>query len=223
MVDGSATLPAGSPNTKPVWALRKKQAKALAEIVLHSDVAQLSFIKDDDPKAVWDGLLRIHQARGMASRLALRCQFLRLQKGDQSMQNFISRTRRLATELQELGVTVDNEDLILVLTGGLPQEYQNFVITLDSTPTSQLNLDYVITRLLNEESRQANSDDPSPTLMAMQTNNSDSKTKRSRCALADITCVKCGKKGHYQSACPQNDTEEAHGAVEFSGLAPFHV
>ena len=32
------------------------------------------------------------------------------------MQHFISRTRRLATELQELGVTVDDEDIILVLT-----------------------------------------------------------------------------------------------------------
>ena len=59
------------PHTKPIRAFRKKQAEALAEIVLHVDIAQLSFIKDDDPKTVWEGLLGIHQARGMASRLAL--------------------------------------------------------------------------------------------------------------------------------------------------------
>ena len=72
VVDGSATLPTGSPNTKPVRAFCKKQAKALAKIVLHVDIAQLSSIKDDDPKTVWEGLLGIHQARGMALRLALR-------------------------------------------------------------------------------------------------------------------------------------------------------
>jgi hypothetical protein len=82
VVDGSTTLPAGSPNTKPVQAFCKKQAKALAEIILHVDVAQLSFIKDNDPKAVWEGLLGINQARGMASCLTLRSQFLHLQKGE---------------------------------------------------------------------------------------------------------------------------------------------
>lgn len=154
VVSGDEMLPAGTPSTKNVRAFRRKQAEALAEITLHVEVPQLSFIQDDDPKVVWDALTAVHQARGMATRLALRRRFVRLQKPEGPMQNFITEARRLALELQEIGVKIDDEDIILVLTRGLPPSYDNFVITLDSTPPTQLTLDYVVSRLLNEESRQ---------------------------------------------------------------------
>jgi hypothetical protein len=67
------------------------------------------------------------------------------------MQNFISEAHCIALQLTEIGIAVDDEDIILVLTRGLPSTYENFVITLDSTPTSQLTLDYIISCLLNEE------------------------------------------------------------------------
>src|SRR5579859_346445 len=75
VVDGSETQPNGSPNTELVRSFRKKQAEAIAEITLHVDPSQLSFIENDDPKAVWDELTAIHQARGMSSRIALRRRF----------------------------------------------------------------------------------------------------------------------------------------------------
>jgi hypothetical protein len=67
VVDGSETLPTGSPNSKPVRAFRRKQAEALAEIMLHVGLPQLSFIQDDDPAIVWNALATVHQARGMAT------------------------------------------------------------------------------------------------------------------------------------------------------------
>jgi hypothetical protein len=85
VVDGTETSPVGSPNLKPVRAFRKKQAEAVAEITLHVDVAQLSFIQSDDPKVVWDALAAVHQARGMATRLTLRRRFIRLQKPEGPM------------------------------------------------------------------------------------------------------------------------------------------
>ena len=61
------------------------------------------------------------------------------------MQNFIAEVLCLALQLQAIGITVNNEDIILVLTGGLPSSYDNFFITLDSTSPADLTLDYVIT------------------------------------------------------------------------------
>ena len=129
----------------------KEAREALAEITLHVRLPQLSFIQDDDPAIVWNALATVHQARGMATRLALHRTFLHLQKTDGPMQNFISEARRIAFQLTEIGIAVDDEDIILVLTRGLPSTYKNFIIILDSTPTSQLTLDYVISHLLNEE------------------------------------------------------------------------
>ena len=210
VVDGSETLPTGSPNSKPVCAFRRKQAEALAEITLHVGLPQLSFIRDDDPAIVWNALATVHQARGMATRLALRRSFLRLQKTDGPMQNFISEARRIALQLTEIGIAVDDEDIILVLTGGLPSTYENFVITLDSTPTSQLTLDYVISRLLNEEARQAATsrselEHPEAALAAA------CRPKRD---VSQITCWNCGKLGHYQSSCSEPKRETVHIAVE---------
>ena len=52
--------------------------------------------------------------------------------------------------LQEINVQVPNKDVIMVLANSLPEEYDNFVITLDSTPPNNFTLEYVISCLLNE-------------------------------------------------------------------------
>ena len=209
VINGSETLPTGSPNTKPVRAFRRKQAEAIAEITLHVEPSQLSFIQDDDPKEVWDTLMTVHQSCGMASRLALRRQFLRLVKSEGSMQIFIGEARRLALQLQENGVTVEDEDLILVLTGGLDSSYDNFVITLDSTPPLQLTLNYVITRLLNEESQQL----ADPDRLSALTAATSYKPKGAKRDMSQITCWNCGKKGHFQLNCPDPVHEQTGTAL----------
>jgi hypothetical protein len=202
VVDGTEVAPNASPNTKIARAFRRKQAEAVAEIILHVDVTQLSFIQDENPETVWDALADVHQARGMSTRLALRRRFLRLQKPDGPMQNFIAEARRLALQLQEIGVTVDDEDIILVLTGGLPPIFDSFVITLDSLSPDNLTLNNVITRLLNEEARQ------SSTILNDAAMIAHSAPRRTR-DISQITCYKCGKKGHYQSTCQEPPKESA--------------
>jgi gag-polypeptide of LTR copia-type/Domain of unknown function (DUF4219)/Zinc knuckle len=198
IVDGSEPMPTGHANSKAVRTFRRRQAEAIAEITLHVEVLQLSFIRDEDPAVVWTELAAIHQARGIATRLTLRRRFLRLQLNEtETIQSFISTARRLANQLTEIGVTVDDEDIILVLTGGLPSSYDNFVVTLDSTPPSQLTLNYVITRLLNEETRQ--NGDTSPDNVTL----SATSARRKPRDISQITCFNCAQKGHYQSNCPK--------------------
>jgi hypothetical protein len=199
VVSGDETLPNGSPNTKPVRAFRKRQAEAGAEIILHVEPSQLPFIEDEDPKVVWDALAAMHQARGMATRLTVRRTFWKLEKGNLSIQAFISEARRLANQLKDIGVTVDDEDIILVLTGGLPASYNNFVVSLDSTPPSDLTLAYVITRLLNEEARQLGT---IPSAENSEHRNIAFAVQAKR-NLAFITCFNCQKKGHYANDCPE--------------------
>lgn len=222
VVDGSETRPAGSPGTKNVRSFVRKQAEAIAEITLALDSSQLSFISSDDPKEVWDYLASIHQGRGVATRLTLRRRFNRLDKSaDESMQSFISTARRLAAQLREVGATVDDEDLILAITGGLPRSYNTFIVSLDSTPADDLTLDYVVSRLLNEELRQVGDRAARDASQARADHNNvamSAVASRVATPLARITCFKCGNKGHYQVNCP--DAKERDSAnVAYSAEA----
>ncbi|KAI9056826.1 hypothetical protein FKP32DRAFT_1681985 [Trametes sanguinea] len=81
----------------------------------------------------------------------------------------------------EAGFTVTNQDKILAIMMGLPAAYDPVIISFNATPTEQLILHVVISRLLNEEVPKA--------------------TK--------ITCFFCDKTGHYKSYCPERTAWEA--------------
>jgi hypothetical protein len=200
-VDGTKTTPLGSPNSKAVKDFLRKQAEARAEIVLHVETSQLSHVRDRNPAVIWTTLETVHRARGFATRLMLRRKFIMLKKSnDMTMQAWIAHVRCVAFQLEEINVSISDEDLILVLTVGLSPSYENFIVTLDSTPPDELTLDYVIARLMNEEARQVHGRDT-------ESNVEDallSRTQhRPRVPLENITCFKCGEKGHYQSHCPK--------------------
>jgi hypothetical protein len=102
--------------------------------------------------------------------------------------------------LRAVNVNLEDEDLILVLTMGLPTNYNTFVILLDATPPDELTLNNVITQLLNQESRTHNVVPPNhfDNLMAAA---AAAPVCHAPHPLALITCFSYGKKGHYQTNC----------------------
>lgn len=203
-VDGSKGVPAGPSTSKTVLGFKRGQAEARAEIILSLEPSQLPHARSLDPRVIWIELENVHRSRGFATRLALRRSFLFMTKQpDQSMQSWISQVRGAAHRLEDAEAEASDEDIILVLTQGLPSDYDNFVVSLDATAASNLTLDYVITRLLNEESRQIASATPTP-VVKTEPSSALTATARIRRDIRDITCFLCGLKGHYQSHCPRN-------------------
>ncbi|OJA16104.1 hypothetical protein AZE42_12878 [Rhizopogon vesiculosus] len=130
----------------------KKMAEVRAEIILRVECNQLAHMHDRNPKVIWEMLAQLHHACGLGTRMALRWKLLTVAKeATESMSAWISRVKGMALDLEDIGVTVDDEDQILVLTTGLDKSYDSFIISLDSTATADLTFDHVVNRLLNED------------------------------------------------------------------------
>ncbi|OJT12658.1 Retrovirus-related Pol polyprotein from transposon TNT 1-94 [Trametes pubescens] len=200
VASGEETRPLGSDNAKAVKAWKRKTAEARAEIVLNIEPSELPHVRSQDAAEVWENLRAIHQARGFGTRLSRRRAFFQMaMHRDQSMSAWIADVRRAAFQLAEIGANLDDEDTILVLTSGLPPSYEQFVVTLDATPADSLTLDYVVARLLNEESRQTPA---APSSSAHTENVLVAAAARPRVPISMITCYRCAQKGHYQANCP---------------------
>jgi len=107
------------------------------------------------------------------------------------MESWIGEVRSLANRLTAIDVKLEDEDIIVILTAGLPASYTTVVTSFDALDADKLMLDFIITRLLNEEGRQTTKPLSENTALV---------TKRSH---DNVQCFYCLMKGHYASECPQ--------------------
>ena len=160
-------------------------------------------VTSTNPAEIWDQLKLVHRAHGFATRISIKWKFfMARKKASEPMSAWISRICGIANHLNEIGAKVDNEEIILALTMGLPDQYNNLIITLNSS--TQLEIDTIITRLLNEEIRQEVLPGDGPGSQgSLQREVAFVASTRDRSAKLHITCFRCGRKGHYRSECPQ--------------------
>lgn len=212
--------------TNPVRlrAFQKKQAAARAEIALRVDDTQLIYTKQVDPAMIWTTLETVHQARGMATRMSMRREFHDMHKvPEENMQAWIARVQDAGHQLKELGANIDDEEIILVLTQSLGEEYESLIVSLDGLGTN-LTLAVTVTRLLNEARRQG---EESSIVRHKEENkahvsyvgrvnpNSRRNKPENRTPIENITCFNCGKKGHYASSCTKAKKNEDSSAMLF--------
>ncbi|TBU23862.1 hypothetical protein BD311DRAFT_602175, partial [Dichomitus squalens] len=111
-----------------------------------------------DTHTLWTTLKTVHCSRGFGMHLSLCRDFFSMVRGEyQTMTSWIADVHQLAFQLKDIGATyttVTDEDIIIVLTKGLPSSYEHLVVSLDATLSDDLTLNLVIRRLVNEESRQ---------------------------------------------------------------------
>ena|SRR6202789_1554679 len=135
------------------------------------------------------------------------------------MEGWIGEVRGLANRLKAIDVDVSDEDTIVILTAGLPPSYTPIVISFDALENSKLTLDFVITRLLNEEGRQATPSFPPVDIKTEDPNvNTALNVSKFR---SDVQCFYCLLKGHYSSVCPQKEKDIK--AKEEEGRKHVHV
>jgi gag-polypeptide of LTR copia-type/Zinc knuckle len=215
---GVTSPPTTGLNSSTMRSWQKKNAEARAKMILHVEADQLPHMTSSATAEIWAELEKMHRAKGLATRIAWRRRFYSMRmKRDHWMSSWIAEVRQIGFQLKQMGDAIDDEEHILVLTMGLPPSYYTFVGTLENI--DNLTLNYVINRLLNEESRQLSRN----SIMTNTTSTSSRATDSRDVALAvgpgrlpgpHVICYQCGEKGHFQANCPRlAKTPTTHQAV----------
>jgi hypothetical protein len=152
-VDGSATLESEevvSPN------YNEKEMKAFALLCEHLTDAQLAHIQYcDNVKSVWELLCSVHEVKTIGNKLFLQRRFfgIKMQEGDDDMLVHINTVKALVDQLRSIEVNITDQDVYMVLLMSLPPSFDNLVTSLESTSTKDVNLQFIIARLLHEVSK----------------------------------------------------------------------
>jgi hypothetical protein len=144
---------------------------------------------------------------------------------EKPMEAWIASVRDIAHRLKAADFEVKDIDLIITLTQGLPDRFDPFIVSLDATPIDQLNVDSVIARLLNEESRQGCNDPGTDiTLIAHSKlpKKTWSKPSKAKSVINEDQssrgprCYNCGGHGHLARNCssPKQEGEKANFATK---------
>ena len=133
----------------------------------------------------------------------------------------------------------DLEDIIVALTMGLGKEYDQFVASIDAMATQEVTVDYVITRMLNEEVRSGEKGsthvNDAHVVKTNQRAGSDRRTGvrkcwrcgetdhiRSECNIpSDVKCGNCGRRGHTTEACLKPGGAESPSETASTSLFAF--
>ena len=147
-------------------------------------------------KELWEKLEALYQAKGISNRLYLKEQFhtLRMDEGAK-ISDHLSVLNGIISELEAIGVKIEDEDKALRLILSLPPSYEHMKPILMYGKES-LNFAEVTGKLLSEERRLKSEGRASTENSALVA----SKGKKKN-FMKDIVCWGCGQTGHMKRNC----------------------
>ena len=126
----------------------------------------------------------------------------------EGMLGYINRVRHYCENLKAMGGEVTEMDVAMSVLNGLTSNYENLLMALDAKGERELSLDFVNSRLLQEERRQADKSPATKRIGDMALVDANYRGQGRRGDLSKIECYYCNKFGHispaFQSSRPRS-------------------
>lgn len=195
VVDGSEVKTLSNASN---WERKNKQAVAL--LVINIGDSELVHIRGmNKAKDMWMKLEEVYKNKALSNRIHLRRRLLNSKLIDgENMVDHIKKMKVLCHQLDDIGSSVSEEDLSLILLSSLPDTYDPLIISLETLGTStKLQSDMVVSRLLAEYSRREEGKTRGETALVSHSSINNNRPK------ASITksCSHCGKTNHSKEDC----------------------
>jgi hypothetical protein len=211
-------------------AYQEKSLKALALIGLSVEDYHLATVGNAaSAKAAWEALKNLYAQQSMALVVDLKRSLgdLRLKQGE-SITEYIGRAVEIQSQLQAAGHTLSDQDLILQVLCGLPDEYRIVSTIMENSDSQQQpSLSVVRSKLLREENRIARSSNASssggassstsPSELALYTN----VIKAGKTKYETRKCNYCKKPGHLINDCNKRKAAEAKRSQQCSNCSGY--
>ncbi len=195
-VDRSATL-SNEEVTRANY--NEKETKTFALLCEHLTDAQFAYIQYcDNVRSAWEAFCGVHEAKTIGNKLFLRRRFftIKMQEGDDMLVH-INTVKALADQLRSIEVNIMDEDVYMVLLMSLPPSFDNLVTSLELMSTKDVDLQFIVARLLHEMSKRKECESFETTALVNKIHKSNEKL-----------CFYCKKPGHFVKNCLKKKNDE---------------
>ncbi|KAE8667208.1 mitogen-activated protein kinase 9-like [Hibiscus syriacus] len=160
-------------------------------------------------KELWEKLEEMYQAKSLSNRLYLKEKFHKLQMEEGTkISDHLSALNGIVSELESIGVEIDDEDKALRLIWSLPSSYEHMQTVL-MYEKENVNFSEVTSKLISEERRLKNGENKSSESGALSVCGNRKKYKGSK---KKIICWGCGQPGNLKKDCKNGGANSANGS-----------
>jgi len=152
---------------------------------------------------MWSTLQGVFQRKSLMNKMKARRGFYTVAMNfGEGMLGYISRVRNLGENLKAMGGEVTEMDVAMSILNGLTSKYENLLVALDAKGEDEVSLDFVKSRLLQEEWRQADKSPATKRIGDMALVGANYRGQGRRGDLSKTACYYCQTFGHISHDCP---------------------
>lgn len=177
----------------------KKRQKALAKICLAVGPSALPHVRNaKTPYEAWTNLQRAYEDKGLCRRLGLLRSLFGMKLCDtENMQSYLTKITELGQQLSDIGSSLDDEFLAVIMLSGLTVDFDPLIMALENSDV-KLTSEVVKSKLLQEQQRRDDKDQSGINALAAR-------------KFTKAVCFKCKKPGHLKKDCTSNIKKNPSG------------
>ena len=165
-------------------------------------------------KELWEKLEELYQTKGVSNRVYLKEQFHTLQMSEgTTISDHLSVLNGIVSELESIGVKIDDEDQALRLIWSLPSSYEHMKPILIHGK-EKIIFSEVTSKLFSEERRLGGGRNGPPGNLALVVAGNGKKKNSMK---MKVVCWGCGQSGHVKKNCPRAGAGSASGSKSVNG------